>query len=295
MRTRPVVSASCGGLVVREHCTVDADPWATALAAADDVRRSTGVDAHDVAVVLGSGWSPAVAELGAREVDLAMVDVPGFPAPTVVGHAPTISSMTVGGRRVLVLQGRSHLYEGHDPSVVVHGVRAAVLAGCRVVVLTNAAGSLRADHRAGQPVLVSDHLNLTGRSPLTGPPPPAELGPRFVDLSDVYSARLRALARSVDPSLPEGVYAGLPGPHYETPAEIRMLQALGADLVGMSTVLEAIAAHHLGAEVLCVSLVTNLAAGLSTAGLDHAEVVAAGADAAAGLGRLLRSIIERLQ
>ena len=132
------------------------------------------------------------------------------------------------------------------------------------------------------------------RSPLTGPPPPAEVGARFVDLSDLYAARLRAVARSVDPSLPEGVYAGLPGPHYETPAEIRMLQALGADLVGMSTVLEAIAARHLGAEVLCVSLVTNLAAGLSTSGLDHSEVVAAGASAAASLGRLLRSVIERL-
>jgi purine-nucleoside phosphorylase len=279
----------------REHGTVDADPWANALTAADEIRRRTSVDRHDVAVVLGSGWGPAVAELGEHDVSVAMADLPGFPSPTVLGHAPTISSLVVGVHRVLVLQGRAHLYEGHDPPTVVHGVRAAVLAGCRTVVLTNAAGSLRADHGAGQAVLVSDHLNLTGRSPLTGPPPPAELGPRFLDLSDLYSSRLRAVARSVDPALPEGVYAGLPGPHYETPAEIRMLQSLGADLVGMSTVLEAIAAHHLGAEVLCVSLVTNLAAGLASSGLDHAEVVAAGADAAAGLGRLLRSIIERLQ
>jgi purine-nucleoside phosphorylase len=236
-----------------------------------------------------------VAALGDREVDIAMADVPGFPAPTVVGHSPTISSLTVGTARVLVLQGRSHLYEGHDPSVVVHGVRAAVMAGCGVVMLTNAAGSLRRDHGPGTAVLVADHLNLTGRSPLTGPPPPADLASRFVDLSDLYSARLRAVARTVDPALPEGVYAGLPGPQYETPAEIRMLQSLGADLVGMSTVLEAIAARHLGAEVLCLSLVTNLAAGLAATGLDHKEVVAAGADAAGALGGLLRSIVERLQ
>jgi purine-nucleoside phosphorylase len=270
------------------------DPWTSTRAASDELRRRTGVDRHDVAVVLGSGWGPAVAELGERDVDIPMSEVPGFSPPTVTGHAPVISSVAVGGHRALVLQGRSHLYEGHDPSGVVHGVRAAVLAGCRVVVLTNAAGSLRADHGAGQPVLVSDHLNLTGHSPLSGPPPPAEFAPRFVDLGDLYAARLRAVARSVEPSLPEGVYAGLPGPHYETPAEIRMLRALGADLVGMSTVLEAIAARHLGAEVLGVSLVTNLAAGLSSSGLDHAEVVATGAGAAGRLGRLLRSIIERL-
>lgn len=286
-------TSSSGG-VSREHGTVISDPWVIARDAATDLRRLTGVERHDVALVLGSGWAPAVAELGERDVDVPMADVTGFPPPTVVGHSPTISSLTVGSARVLVVQGRAHLYEGHDPAVVVHGVRTAVLAGCRVVVLTNAAGSLRVDLRPGRPVLVSDHLNLTGRSPLTGPPPPAELGSRFVDLSDVYSSRLRAVARSADPSLPEGVYAGLPGPHYETPAEIRMLQSLGADLVGMSTVLEAIAAHHLGAEVLCVSLVTNLAAGLAVGGLDHQEVVAAGASAAGALGRLLRSIIERL-
>jgi purine-nucleoside phosphorylase len=285
------VWVACGP---REHGTVIEDPWTIAGEAASVLRSCTGVEAHDVAVVLGSGWGPAVSELGPRDVDVDMAVVPGFPAPTVVGHVATISSLTVGRSRVLVLQGRSHLYEGHSPAVVVHGVRAAVLAGCRVVVLTNAAGSLRADVGAGQPVLVSDHLNLTGRSPLAGPPPPAELGPRFVDLTDLYAARLRAVARAVEPSLPEGVYAGLPGPHYETPAEIRMLQSLGADLVGMSTVLEAIAARHLGAEVRCVSHVTNHAAGLASSGLDHAEVVAAGTSAAASLGALLRAVIERL-
>jgi purine-nucleoside phosphorylase len=149
--------------------------------------------------------------------------------------------------------------------------------------------------RVGQPVLISDHLNLTGRSPLTGPNPPAELGlPRFVDLTEAYSARLRALARDVDPSLEEGVYAGLPGPQYETPAEIRMLQTVGADLVGMSTVHEVIAARHMGAEVLGLSLVTNLAAGLGGAKLDHADVLEAGAASAQAMGDLLAQVVARL-
>jgi purine-nucleoside phosphorylase len=223
-----------------------------------------------------------------------MRDIVGFPPPAVAGHAGTISSVAVGGHAVLVLAGRAHLYEGHPPASVVHGVRTAVLAGCRTVVLTNAAGSLRADLPVGRPVLISDHLNLTGTSPLLGPAPPDPYPARFVDLSDAYSARLRVLARSVDPSLPEGVYAALLGGAYETPAEIRMLLELGADLVGMSTALETIAAVHLGAEVLGLSLVTNLAAGLAASPLDHVEVLAAGASAAASLGELLRAIIERI-
>ena len=150
--------------------------------------------------------------------------------------------------------------------MVVHGVRTAVAAGCRVVALTNAAGGIAPDYQVGQPVLVRDHLNLTGRSPLSGLGPPDGYPSRFTDLTDLYSARLRVLAREADPSLAEGVYAAMPGPHYETPAEIRMLATLGADLVGMSTVLEAIAARHLGAEVLAISLVTNPAAGLAAAG-----------------------------
>jgi len=198
------------------------------------------------------------------------------------------------GLRLLVFLGRTHLYEGHPPATVVHGVRTAIAAGCRVVVLTNAAGGIRAGYRVGQPVLIRDHLNLTGRSPLTGPPPPPGYPPRFTDLTDAYSPRLRALARDTDPSLAEGVYAALPGPHYETPAEIAMLRTLGADLVGMSTVLEAIAARHLGAEVLAISLVTNLAAGLTDHGLDHGEVVAAGAAAASRMGALLASILPQV-
>jgi len=185
-----------------------------------------------------------------------------------------------------------HLYEGLPPATVVHGVRTAVSAGARVVVLTNAAGGIRPGLAVGQPVLISDHLNLTGKSPLTGPAP--AVGQRFVDLTDLYSPRLRALAREADPSLAEGVSAMPPGPHYETPAEITALGRLGADLVGMSTVLEAIAARHLGAEVLGISLVTNLAAGLAGHGLSHAEVVEAGRGSASRMGALLAGILPRV-
>ena len=205
-----------------------------------------------------------------------MAELPGFLAPTVAGHGGTIRSVPVGGRRALVLLGRTHLYEGHGPGPVAHGVRTAAAAGCSTVVLTNAAGGIRDGMRVGEPVLISDHLNLTGSSPLHGA--------RFTDLTDLYSSRLRALAREIDPSLSEGVYAGLPGPHFETPAEIRMLRGLGADLVGMSTVLEAIAARAEGVEVFGLSLVTNLAAGMSGAPLDHQEVLAAGQAAAERMG-----------
>jgi purine-nucleoside phosphorylase len=159
-----------------------------------------------------------------------------------------------------------------------------------VAVLTNGAGSLRTDLSIGQPVLISDHLNLTGRSPLTGPPPPPSHHGRFVDLTDAYSPRLRDLARLVDPTLVEGVYVGLPGPHFETPAEIRAFRALGADLVGMSTVLEVIAARHAGLEVLGVSLATNAAAGVSAEKVDADDVIRAGQAAAPRLGTLLRGL-----
>jgi purine-nucleoside phosphorylase len=270
--------------------TSTADPYAAAAASAARLAERTGQAAHDAAVVLGSGWAQAAAALGpGTEVPLA--DLGGFPPPTVPGHVPVVRSVRAGPLRVLVFLGRTHLYEGHPVATVVHGVRTAVAAGCRVIVLTNAAGGINANYRPGQPVLISDHLNLTGRSPLTGPPPPDGYPSRFTDLTDLYSRRLRAVARAADPSLAEGVYAALPGPHYETPAEIRMLRALGADLVGMSTALEAIAARHLGAEVLAISLVTNLAAGLAPAELDHAEVTAAGQAAAARMGALLAGLL----
>jgi len=270
--------------------TSTSDPYAAAAASAARLAERTGQAAHDAAVVLGSGWAQAADALGPG-TEVALADLGGFPPPTVPGHVPVVRSVRAGGLRVLVFLGRTHLYEGHRVTTVVHGVRTAVAAGCRVIVLTNAAGGIRAGYRTGQPVLISDHLNLTGRSPLTGPPPPDGYPSRFTDLTDLYSRRLRALARDADPALAEGVYAALPGPHYETPAEIRMLRTLGADLVGMSTALEAIAARHLGAEVLAISLVTNLAAGLAPAGLDHAEVTAAGQAAAARMGALLAGIV----
>ncbi|WP_158169516.1 purine-nucleoside phosphorylase [Mycolicibacterium smegmatis] len=262
------------------------DPHTSSQAAATAIADRTGVVEHDVAVVLGSGWAPAVAELGDPVGVVDMADLPGFTPPTAAGHGGQVLSVRIGEHRVLVLVGRIHAYEGHDLAHVVHPVRTAVATGVRTVVLTNAAGGLRPEYIVGQPVLISDHLNLTARSPL--------VGPRFVDLVDAYSPRLRAVAREFDPSLAEGVYAGLPGPHYETPAEIRMLRTLGADLVGMSTVHETIAARAAGAEVLAVSLVTNLAAGMTGEPLSHAEVLQAGRESATRMGALLASVIARL-
>lgn len=271
----------------------DGDPYDAARAAATVLAERTGVERHDVAVVLGSGWRPAADALGEADHAFPATDLPGFPAPLVEGHASELRSVTVGERRVLISLGRVHAYEGHDLASVVHGVRTAVLAGCSTVVLTNAAGGIGAGLSIGQPVLIRDHLNLTGRSPLTGPTPDPSFGPRFPDLSDAWSARLRALARTLDPSLAEGVYAGVAGPQYETPAEIRMMQGFGADLVGMSTVHEAIAAVHLGAEVLGISLVTNLAAGLGDA-LDHSDVLAVAGESAERMGVLLAGLVREL-
>lgn len=254
--------------------------------AASAIRDRTGVDTHDVAVVLGSGWAPAAEALGAPSAVLPMAELPGFTPPTAAGHGGRVLSVEVGGQRVLVLVGRIHAYEGHELRHVVHPVRAACAAGVRTVVLTNAAGGLRSDLTVGQPVLISDHLNLTARSPL--------VGAQFVDLVDAYAPRLRALARDIEPDLADGVYAGLPGPHYETPAEIRMLRTLGADLVGMSTVHETIAARAEGAEVLAISLVTNLAAGMTGQPLSHAEVLEAGRQSATRMGSLLAGVISSL-
>jgi len=273
------------------------DPFTAARDSAACLARRTGIGQHDVAVILGSGWAPAAAALGAPQAEVPLAELGGFPHPTVAGHAGLVRSVSAGpggSVRVLVFLGRTHLYEGHPVPVVVHGVRTAIAAGCRTVVLTNAAGGLRQEYQVGQPVLIRDHLNLTGRSPLAGPPPPPGYPPRFADMTEAYSPRLRALAREADPGLAEGVYAALPGPQYETPAEISMLRALGADLVGMSTVLEVIAARHLGAEVLAISVVTNPAAGLAGHQLSHDEVVAAGSAAAVRMGTLLAGILPRI-
>jgi purine-nucleoside phosphorylase len=262
-----------------------ADPLLVAGGAADELRRRSGFGGFDVAVVLGSGWKDAATVLGEPVLDVAACELPGFPPSAVEGHGGRVQASDRDGQRVLAFLGRTHLYEGHGVEAVVHPVRMAVAAGCSVVVLTNAAGAVSPELEVGAPVLISDHISLTATSPLRGP--------QFVDLTTLYSRRLRELAREVDPSLPEGVYAHWPGPAYETPAEIRMLRTLGADLVGMSTVPEAIAAHALGAEVLAISLVTNLAAGIGGERLSHKEVVARGEAAAPRLAALLAGIVSR--
>lgn len=270
------------------------NPYALADAAASVLADRTRVPRHTVALVLGSGWASAADELGEIRADIALGSLPGFPAPKVSGHRNAVMSVGVGAQQVLVFGGRSHLYEGHPAATVVHGVRTAIAAGCRVVILTNAAGGLDTGWRPGQPVLISDQLNLTGFSPMAGDDPPPGRPGRFCDMTDAYSPRLRTLAREVDPDLPEGVYAGLFGGAFETPAEIRMIQGWGADLVGMSTVLETIAARHLGAEVLGVSLVTNLGAGLGEGALDHTDVLATADAARPRMIELLQGVIEKL-
>ncbi|HYN30007.1 MAG TPA: purine-nucleoside phosphorylase [Dermatophilaceae bacterium] len=266
----------------------DGDPFELAAAAADVIGERTGVAAHDVALVLGSGWGPAAELLGETLTTVANEDVPGFGAAAVAGHSGTLRSVAVGqtGRRALVFGTRTHLYEGRGVRAVVHGVRTAAAAGCRTVVLTNGCGGLRPEWAPGTPVLIADHINLTGVSPVEGP--------TFVDVTDLYTPRLRDLAREVDPDLPEGVYVQFRGPQYETPAEVHMAKVIGGDLVGMSTAVEAVAARQSGLDVLGISLVTNPAAGISPTPLDHAEVLAAGQAAAQRCGRLLADVVARI-
>jgi purine-nucleoside phosphorylase len=279
--------------VASEHPASDlrspgVEPRAAASAAAGHIKEQTGVDRHDVALVLGSGWAGALDLLGETLAEIPQTDVPGFPPPAVTGHVGVIRSVRIADtdRRALFFGARTHLYEGKGVRQVVHAVRTAAAAGCRAIVLTNGCGGLREEWGPGTPVLISDHINLTATSPLEGA--------TFVDLTDLYAIRLRAVARQVDPALPEGVYVQFPGPHYETPAEVQMAKRLGGDLVGMSTGLEAIAAREAGMEVLGISLVTNLAAGISTVPLSHAEVVEAGAKAAPRIGNLLADVVERI-
>ncbi|WP_396711570.1 purine-nucleoside phosphorylase [Microbispora sp. H11081] len=263
-------------------------PYDLAAEAATTLRNLTGISSFDVALVMGSGWVPAADAIGETVVELAVTKLPGFSPPAVAGHAGTVRAVrTSSGLNALIFLGRTHLYEGRGVEPVVHGVRTAVSAGVGTVVLTNAAGGLRPEtQKVGDPVLISDHLNLTGDNPITGA--------TFIDLTEVYSKRLRDLARAVDPTLAEGVYAALRGPTYETPAEIRMLRAMGGDLVGMSTVLEAIAAREAGAEVLGISLVTNPGAGLVGEPLNHEEVLEVGRATAARMGVLLAQVVDKL-
>jgi purine-nucleoside phosphorylase len=263
------------------------DPLEVATAAALAIAERSGCRRHDVALVLGSGWGPAADLLGRTEAEITAIDLPGFSAPAVAGHAGVVRSVAIGdsGRRALVLP-RTHYYEGKGVRAVVHGVRTAAAAGCSVIVFTNGCGGLNRDWTPGTPVLIRDHLNLTGVSPIEGA--------NFVDLTDLYSPRLRSLCREIEPGLAEGVYAQFRGPQYETPAEVRMAGILGADLVGMSTAIEAIAARQAGLEILGLSLVTNLAAGISDVPLNHAEVLEAGRAAAERCGRMLAEVVRQL-
>jgi purine-nucleoside phosphorylase len=237
----------------------------------------------DLAFVLGSGWSAAADQLGEELGQCELAAVPGFAKPLVLGHGGALRIVrTATGKIAAIFTGRTHLYEGNGVEQVVHGVRSAAAAGAKIMVLTNGCGGLNRDWPAGTPVLIRDHINLTGATPLAGP--------TFIDLTDAYSRRLRDLARTVDPTLPEGVYVQFRGPQFETPAEVRMAGILGADLVGMSTTLETIAAREAGLEVLGISLVTNLAAGISAEPLHHEEVLQAGREAAPRLRRLLAGI-----
>ncbi len=268
-------------------------PYDLAAQAAARLAELTGVERHDVALVLGSGWLPAAEALdptGENTTEISVTDLPGFNASAVAGHSGKVRSIRVpgedGDRHLLAFLSRTHYYEGKGVAAVVHGVRTAAAAGCRAIVLTNGCGGLKETWTPGTPVLISDHINLTGQSPL--------VGANFVDLTDLYYARLRELCRTIAPDLDEGVYVQFTGPHYETPAEVRMAGILGGHLVGMSTTLEAIAAREAGMEILGISLVTNLAAGLSGEPLNHEEVLEAGRAAATRMGDLLGRIVPRI-
>ncbi|MBU4466334.1 MAG: purine-nucleoside phosphorylase [Actinobacteria bacterium] len=261
-----------------------ADPFEIAAAAADDIARLTGVEAHDIALTLGSGWGKAADLIGETTATIPATEVAGFSKPALEGHVGTLRSvLTPGGKRVLVIGARTHFYEGHGPRRVVHSVRTAAATGARTMVLTNGAGGIRHTWTPGQPVLISDHINLTGASPLEGA--------TFIDLTDLYSMRLRDAARRIDPSLEEGVYCQFRGPQYETPAEVQMAKAIGGHIVGMSTALEAIAARQAGMEVLGFSLITNLAAGIQTTPLSHQEVLEAGREAEPRISALLAQVL----
>lgn len=259
------------------------DPRDIARQAADQIAEKTGVARHDIALTLGSGWGKAADLIGETIAEIPATDIIGFSKPAVEGHVGTIRSIrTASGHHALIIGARTHFYEDHGVRRVVHSVRTAAATGARIMVLTNGAGGLKESWGPGTPVLISDHINLTAASPLEGA--------TFIDLTDLYSARLRAVARSVDAGLDEGVYVQFRGPHYETPAEVQMAGRMGGHIVGMSTALEAIAAREAGMEVLGFSLITNLAAGLGEP-LSHAEVIAAGKAAEPVISRLLADVV----
>ncbi|HSL97405.1 MAG TPA: purine-nucleoside phosphorylase [Candidatus Deferrimicrobiaceae bacterium] len=262
------------------------DALEAAVRARSDLRPALGI-------VLGSGLGGLADDLEAG-VSIGFAELPGWPAATAPGHAGRLLLGRLGGRDVVLLQGRFHLYEGNDPGLVVQPILLFQRLGAAAVVLTNAAGGLDPSFGPGTLMLISDHLNLTGRNPLVGPNDEA-IGPRFPDMTDAWSprlrARLRAAAEAEDVALAEGVYVGLVGPNYETPAEVRMLASLGGHAVGMSTVMEAITARWAGLEVCGVSLVTNAGAGYTGAPLTHEEVLAAGLEAGPRLARVIRRFV----
>lgn len=258
-----------------------------ATRAADFLRGHFGEGRIDLALVLGSGWSSGAEALGALVSEVELGDVPGFSKPVVSGHGGKLMLVrTASGKLAAIFTGRTHYYEGRGAAAVAHGVRTAAAWGATTLVLTNGCGGLNPEWAPGTVVLIKDHINLTGDTPLEGA--------SFVDLSEAYSGRLRDLARDAAGGLPEGVYVQFRGPQYETPAEVRMAGILGGDLVGMSTTLETIAAREAGMEVLGLSLVTNAAAGLGEATLDHTEVLQTGKDAGPRLAALLSAIIGRI-
>ena len=263
------------------------NPFDVAKLAAGKIAELSGVERHDIALTLGSGWAKAADLLGETVATFDATEVPGFSKPVVEGHVATIRSIRLAnGKHALVLGARTHYYEGHGVRRVVHGVRTAAAAGVSTMVLTNGAGGIKESWKPGTPVLISDHINFTSMSPIEGA--------KFIDLTDAYSPRLRDLARSVDSSLDEGVYMQFRGPHYETPAEVQMAKGMGAHLVGMSTALETIAARELGMEVLGFSLMTNLAAGIQKTPLSHLEVLEAGREAEGRISALLAEIVGRI-
>jgi purine-nucleoside phosphorylase len=273
-----------------------ADQPARIKALADAVRERTSL-VPEVGIVLGSGLGGLADDL-TDEVAIPFADLPGWPAATAPGHAGRLLLGTLAGRPVILLQGRFHLYEGNDPGLVVQPVLLFHALGARIVILTNAAGGLDPSFGPGTLMVMRDHINLTGRSPLIGPNA-EELGARFPDMTDAWSPRLRerlhAAGVTEGVSLAEGVYIGLTGPTYETPAEVRMLAGLGGHAVGMSTVLECIAARWVGLEVCGVSLVTNAGAGYTGAPLTHEEVLEAGLEAGPRLARVIRRFLADLE
>ena len=264
-----------------------ADPQEIARQAARQIAELTGVERHDIALTLGSGWGKAADLIGETTATIPATEVVGFSKPALEGHVGSLRSVLLpSGRRALVIGARTHYYEGHGVRRVVHSVRTAAATGATTMILTNGAGGIKEHWTPGTPVLISDHINLTADSPLEGA--------TFIDLTDLYSARLRAIAHEVEPDLDEGVYCQFRGPHYETPAEVRMAKAIGGHIVGMSTALEAIAAREAGMEVLGMSLITNLAAGIQKTPLSHEEVIEAGRAAEGRLGGLLARIVGAL-